>query len=277
MLTKTDFEKAAEKIADKFVEAKGEETINQLSKKVASDNNLNPEQIRTMVRLANVSVFGKLFQTKTGEDKDIKFETGDPEIVIDALYDDAKTLKVGSAHSDYRRMSRTMDYYGDLYPVKRAEKTAADKNEDETKPIKLGYTKQEMVMQLKRATDRFEMRKKQAEQRWKMDMETAASMFKKVAGLQTVAYFPKFEKNALAANIELTPEVQALRSAVLGDKVASYSQTELEEITNRHVADLRGDDKEMFGYLKQAAAARKDYLECQACLATIKENIAQLT
>jgi len=275
MLTKNDFEKAAETIAKQYMQTEGNKTINQLAKKIASDNNLNPDQIRTMVRLANVSVFGKLFQTKTGEDKNIQFETGDPEVVIDALYDDTKTLKLASNADTY---DQTLDFYGDMYTVEQAEKTAAaEEDPDETKPIKLGYSKKELVMQLKRASDRFDIRSKQAEQRWKTCMETATSMFNKTAGMEKTSHFSKFEKDVLAANTELIPEVQALRVMSMRGKVASPTKETLEKIANTHVANLQGDTKEIFEHLKQAAAARLDYQECRECLTKIDDSILKLS
>lgn len=272
MLTKSDFEKAAEKIASQFVAPECEQTLNQLSQKVASDNNLNPDQIRTMVRLANVSVFGKLFQTKTGSDRDIKFEPGDAEVVIDALYDDAKSLKVGgSVKTAY---DRTMDYYGDVYAVEQVKEAsfAASGDVRDTKPR---YSKPELAMQLKRAADRFDMEGKQASQRWKMAMETAVSCYRKTHGLKLAEAFPTFEANVLSANADVAPEVQALRAMVLGDKVASYSDAKLAALQEHHVAAFDADAREIFQYIKTAAVSRMTFEECDRCKRKVKETLGE--
>jgi hypothetical protein len=270
MLSKSDFEKAAEQIAIKFVSPDCEQTLNQLSQKVAMDNNLNPDQIRTMVRLANVSVFGKLFQTKTGGDRNIKFETADPEVVIDAIYDDAKSLKVGTEKTAY---DRTSDYYRDLYVVEQVKKAEAA---PEPGPKRPKYSKPELAMQLKRANDRFRMEGKQASQRWKMSMETAVSMYKKAHGLETAEAFPGFEMEVLAANANVAPEVQALRAMVLGDKIAAYTDERISHIQDRHVANLQGDTKEIFDFLKVAAASRLAFEECQTCQQKIQKGLRRL-
>ena len=63
MWQRNNYEDAAQKIGKEFAENRGNNTvsINQLATKIARDNNLNPEGIRTMVRLANVAVFEEIF------------------------------------------------------------------------------------------------------------------------------------------------------------------------------------------------------------------------
>lgn len=270
MLFKSDFEKAADKIAEQFVAAGESANINQLAKKVAADNNLNPDQIRTMVRLANVSVFGKLFSTKTGSDKDIKFETGDAEVVINSLYDDAKGIKVGSTIPDYER---TLDYYLDLNPVEQVKLAAATPEPvSEIPPC----SKPELVMQLKRASDKFRMEGKQAEQRWRMHIDTATAMYKNTYGMKTAECFPTFEKNALATDTDVALEVQTLRSTVLREKVAGYSPDELTAIQEKHLAYLDKDARAIFGYIKTASEARQHYEHCQKCVAEVEKGLKAL-
>jgi len=269
MLVKTDFEKAAEKIASQFISPDCDQTINQLSQKVAADNNLNPEQIRTLVRVANVQVFGKVFQQKEGSDRNITFDPGDAEVVIEALYDDAKSLKVGSEKT--AGYSRTSDYYSDLYTIEQVKVASA-----EPQPEKPRYSKPELAMQLKRASDRFRMEGRQASQRWKMAMETAVSCYRKAHGLKIAEAFPSFEKDALSANTDVAPEVQALRAMVTGDKVAAYPDTQLSEIQDRHVAVMDQDTQEIFKYVKTAAAARLVYEECDLCEKKIAESLGDL-
>jgi uncharacterized membrane protein len=270
MLTKSDFEKAAEKIAMQFVEPGCESTLNQLSQKVATENNLNPDQIRTMVRLANLNVFGKMFQAKTGSDRGVKFDTGDAEVVIDALYDDAKSLKVGTEKTAY---DRTSDYYRDLYVIEQVKEASAPSEEAPTPPK---YSKPELAMQLKRASDRFRMEGRQASARWQLNMETAVSMYKKANGLKTAEAFPGFERDLISSNVDVAPEVQALRAMVLGEKVAAYQGDQLDEIQDRHVANLDGDTKEIFDYIKVATAARLSYEECLGCQEKIAESLGAL-
>jgi hypothetical protein len=273
MLTKSDFEKAAEKIASEFVASEGGTTLNQLAKKVAAENNLNPDQIRTMVRLANVSTFSKLFTTKTGSDRNVKFEVGDPENVIDSLYDDTKSLTV--AGEKVAAYNRNLDYFGDLYPVVSIEKVAHESKKDV--PVsKPRYSKPALAMQLKRASDRFRLDAFQEEHRWKMNLETAASIYKKAHGLKTAEDFSAFEKDMISADADVSPEVQAVKSMVLREKVAGYGDDVLSQIVDRHVSNPSKDDAMILQHLKTASLARASYMKIRRCQDEIAKNLESL-
>jgi hypothetical protein len=269
--TKTDFEKMADQIADEYMAGQGELPINKLAQQVATQNNLNPEQIRTMVRLANVAVFGKVFQSKTGEDRNIKFAVGDPELVIDTLYSHAKEAQTGT-HSR-EEGTRAQDYYGDFYPlesVPEQEKIAEDMT------VTFTGTPRALAERIKRALDQFTMDSQQAAQRWKLAMETAASVCKKNYGVKVAEIFPAFEKDVLCTDARLGPEVSALRSMILRDKVASHTSETLVQWQEHHVADLDKDTREVLGFLKQAGDARDAYTNCLECCAKAEEGLSKL-
>jgi hypothetical protein len=269
--TKIDFEKVAEQIAAQYVAGNCETSINKFAQQVATENNLNPEQIRTMVRLANVSVFGRLFQAKTGEDRNVKFEPGDPEVVIDELYSYAKEAQCDPGmDSPY---TREQDYYGDFYPREAApvqEKVAEDNT------VSFTGSPLEVADRIKKAIDQFMMGGKQAEQRWKTAMETAASVCKKNYGVKVAEAFPSFEKDILCADKRLGPEVSALRSMIFRDKVAGYAEDTIVQWQEHHVASLDKNAKEIFEHLKQAIDAREDYINCAACKAKAETSLAEL-
>lgn len=57
MWTRKEYENAAEEIAQKHAESKGVVSINKLAEDMSRTASLDSDGIRTMVRLANVSVF----------------------------------------------------------------------------------------------------------------------------------------------------------------------------------------------------------------------------
>ena len=63
MWTRKQYEDAAQQIGNAHTASGGAQSINDLALKVAQDNGLNPEGIRTVVRLANVAVFENMFKS----------------------------------------------------------------------------------------------------------------------------------------------------------------------------------------------------------------------
>jgi hypothetical protein len=126
MWMREDYEKAADQIAKDFAAGNGSVSINQLSTKVATDAGLNPDGIRTLVRLTNTNAFQELFAKHAGQpDRMFEFETGDPEIIIAGLYNAEKTASTPGV--DLTGYDHLQDYYGS-FMSKTAEE---DEEEDE--------------------------------------------------------------------------------------------------------------------------------------------------
>jgi hypothetical protein len=135
MWTRKEYESAAEDIAQKYAETKGVSSVNKLAEDMARTAALNPDGIRTMVRLANVSVFEKLFAEKTGEDRMIEYEPGDAEVVINSIFTAEKTACEGHFIQE-TPYDRFQDYHGDLNPqVKTANAEEHFAPKPENKPI----------------------------------------------------------------------------------------------------------------------------------------------
>ena len=270
MWNKNQFEKAADEIGQKFVSSQGKETINDLATKVAGDNQLNLEGIRTVVRLANVSAFEKLF-SKAGADKApdrmLEFEVGDPEIVINRLHKNAELKHTVKQASTY---DRTRDYYGDMVreivPLEKTASAIPGFTMSGSIP-KAGPSKQMVQTQFKLAGEKLRQEGLQARVRWTEAMEKAARSFR-VSGCNK-SYI---EKSAVAQFGEtILPELLALHTAVMpkvpfsGIKVASILET--------HVAVIPEAQKPVMNFLKEAAEARKLYQDCKKSCEWVAENL----
>jgi hypothetical protein len=253
------FEKTAKDIAVNFVMNSDTTSVNQLATKLAENSSLNPDQIRTMVRLANVAVFQQLFEKKADGDKMIEFEPGDAEVVINNLHKKAEgTLDLATQKT--ANYFQAQDYYGDFVEevTKEAEAPAAEEIDIlKINPYELGFN-------LKEATDCLQLEKYEAEFVWKDRLEKAASMLKKTHGSAIQDVFPSFEKDAIAlVGVNIAPELTVLKGLIGGDletgaltneKIASISETHI-AIDNRHngICEL----------LKVACESRYAYTECQ--------------
>jgi len=114
MWTRQQFEDAAAKIGADFLATPEETSINSLSCKVAQENGLNPAEVKTLVRLANVHTFEQAFDKKAGDDdRMIEFDVGDEREVLEMLQD-SKTLKVAEyVDESYDFASDYFGSYGD--------------------------------------------------------------------------------------------------------------------------------------------------------------------
>lgn len=252
MQTRTDFEQAAQKIADSFVASKGEMSINKLATDIAKTAGLNPEGIRTMVRIANVATFQKLFQTKTGEDRMIEFEVGDPEIVVNNLFADAKGVIKQASVEEY---DRRKDYYGDFpsnekiaeYPVKKLEETKHPTSSRYAKYI------------IKEAQERVRQDKNQLEYRWLESMEKAAQLLRLVSE-DKVSEMSAYETDALSKfGSEVLPELKILHFMVQKERNGFlYDHEKVASIIETNISLDKQRFRNVHSYVKIASETRRD-------------------
>src|ERR1035437_4373512 len=81
-----EYVKRASDVARDFATLK--KPINDLCEKIARDESLNPDEIRTLVRLSNVAAFQQLCKDKAAAgapDRMVEFDVGNPESVIQRI------------------------------------------------------------------------------------------------------------------------------------------------------------------------------------------------
>ncbi len=277
MWTRTDYERAGNKIGKDFVSGSSTSSINDLATKVAADNKLTPEGIRTVVRLANVSAFENVFSKSAGNsspDRMVEFEVGDPEVVISKLHKTATEKHTVKEASDY---NRNLDYFGDMpKDTPPLEKTAsAIPGVGIEAPVSATVSRAHVHMQFKRADDRMREQGLQAKAVWENNIEKAAQSMRVLDNRVDARTF--FEKEAVASLGDVvTPELYALRYVTSpgtpkmeelcgGEKIASVIES--------HVAHLSQEHVPIIEMIKEARAAREYYAKCTAGREWIASNM----
>lgn len=247
-------------------------SLNDLSEKVARDENLQPDEIRTLVRLANVATFQELFKRKDDGDKMIEFEAGDPEAVIHRIVDAAGDApqsaninndKLASAWEVPDQMTETR--FGHKFDAPVQEKVAAD-TEEEPRPMRRDLA----VLAMRKLAAEFEVERLSAGQRWEAQMNKLAAEFRKAPGYGPV--FASFEKDAFADHgVAVLPELTCLRLSL---KLAApmVDVAKVASLQERHVTD----DTPQLRMLKEAMEIRDDYEKFDAGLTWIKKNASAL-
>ena len=258
MWTRKEFEAAAQKIGEDFVASGGETSINDLSMKVAQAGGLNPEGIRTVVRLANVTAFEQAFEKRSqsdSEDRMIEFTVGDPEVVISQLHSCTKEAQVQEEEAS--SYSRTDDYFGDFeYAKLPLEKTAAyvAPVPEEKLP-----TRQEVNLLFKRAEDKMKEDQHRAQHLWENSISKAASVL--VALDSRTSARAAFEKNALSLlGPDIVPELNLLHTytSPKGSDVVLFGGEKIGNVIGTHITSVLKAQQPIIELLKTANNARKE-------------------
>lgn len=275
-----NYENAAQKIGEAFVAAQGGESINALSTKMAQDSGWNPEGIRTVVRLANVAAFEKIFSKSAEDKKDdrmIEFEVGDPEVVINNLHDTAQ--KGASAEKTAGDYSRVLDYNRTIeYEKEPLEKTATV-----IPGVEMAVThekvpsKAEVHALFKRAETRMAEEKAVAEAHWFSTLEKAARSL--ISADSRVEARTVFEKNAASyLGEEVVPELKMVHCLTSPQNTVPvlFDGEKVATVLNHHIAVIPAEQKPIINMVKQAQAARSDVDRMTAGLQWITENLPEV-
>ena len=269
----TDFENAAKKMAQAFVASDGGDTINDQAVKVASEAGLNPNEVATLVRLANVCVFEGMMAkaAETGAaDRMIEFDTGDPDAVLAELHGSAK---VASAQKDGPRYDQFLDYFTQVdAPVERVvegQELSYQKEASAEEPPALTPDEWEKIrVRTAQAMEKLSENVNQTRMEWLISMEKAAQSYR-VSGVSRA----EFEKDAAAIHgAVVEPELRMLRKLTGGEPYAElYGGEKLATVLATHVPhpDVV---RPILGAVKEAQEAREKMHKYEAG----KEKLTQI-
>lgn len=272
MWNRKEYENAAEEIAQKYAESKGAVNINKLAEDMARTASLNPDGIRTMVRLANVSVFEKLFAEKTGEDKMIEYEPGDAEVVINSIFA-AEKKACAEQFTQEESYDRYQDYYGDLNPM---TKVANEEEHYTGKPANKPISRQEAKFVIRGAREKLAEEKVMLEHRWLSAMEKLAENAKLFA--QTPTQKTRFEKLAVASFGEhVVPELRALNKFLgFGINKELFGGEKLADVLDRFTASPSTQDRYMLDFIEGAKHARVEIRNLEHGIDVLDKKLASL-
>jgi hypothetical protein len=258
MWTRKQYEDAAQQIGNAHTASNGAQSINDLALKVAQDNGLNPEGIRTVVRLANVAVFENMFKQagdSKAPDRMFDFSVGDPEQVINQLGASVKVAcEAPGVTSTY---DRTLDYYGDIN-YRPQEKIAAETvHAGVERPVGKGLHPLELQGVFKRAEEVMTEQRRQAENAWISSLEKAAQLLKVHA--ETPLAKEAFEKNAVASfGADIVPELRMVRK-MTGSSPDGGLLDDMDKVAEAqefHLAQVHGGMVDVLNAVKEASEAR---------------------
>lgn len=280
MWTRKQHEDAAQKIGETFVASGGAQSINSLATKVAQDSRLNPDSIRTMVRLANVVAFESLFNKRADakhEDRMIDFEVGDPEVVISNLQGAVKEAYARMLPSAY---DKTLDYFGSVEnPKEPLEKNAnaIPEFEPQSVGVEMPVSRLEVRHLFKRAEDRMRQNKLQAQYAWYGQMEKVAQTLRVLDG--RVPSRTEFEKTALGTlGDAIIPELKMIRTMTGSKDVEDdfFASEKVASFLGTHVAIPIKEHRPILDMLKTACETRKDIHRYEHGLQWIKTNMPEI-
>lgn len=243
----------------------GERTINDLTEKMARDHALGPDEIRTLVRMTNVQVFGEKFASMDGGDKMVSFEVGEPEQVIQRIIDSVASPPVESAnvHNDPHADS-IPDYMQEVRLGGQfdgpAEKVASLTDEESVK----APSRESFILSSRKLAEDLHIEQTISGLAWEDSIKAAHDNVRrsydfgqKLASLEVDAFATHGE--------EIRAEVNALRSELRLPESA---------ITSEKVAHLQEhhqprESKEL-GLLKEAYDARLNYTKFQKATAWLR-------
>lgn len=258
-----EFIRRAQDIAQRHVVSK--KSINELSEKVATDENLNPEEIRTLVRLANVETFREMFKQKTGSDRMIEFDVGDPETVIRHIADAANNAP-RSASVDNDKLAAELP---DMMREKRLGfkfDTAETTKEASAEEAARAPRKDSVLLALEKLASEFGIEQYSADHAWASAIRGLTHSFKVASRRETD--LESFEKDAFSEyGLDAVPEITALR-AELKRSPLQVDPVKVSQLQERHVAM----DTEDMRLLKIAVEARARWIELERGMKWIKEN-----
>ena len=264
-----EYVRRADEIADLYVTSK--RPLDELATKVAKDETLNPDEIRTLVRLANVATFKKLFKDKGekgGPDRMVEFPTGDPENVIHNLVQEAQTPPMSANINNDKLASEIPDMMREKrqgFKFAPMEKTAAD---GEFVPAAEKVPKADMVvLALRKLAENFEVEAIVAGNRWEDKLAQLANTFRRPAGYGPA--LDAFEKDAYAEyGTDVQPELSQLHH-VLRTPYVKLPLEKVAELQERHVSDSTPE----LCLLKEARTARAEYHKFRGGLTWIERNM----
>jgi hypothetical protein len=258
-----EYVQRANDIAREFVTLK--KPLNDLCEKVARDEAMNPDEIRTLVRLSNVAAFQQLFKEKEG-DKMVEFDVGNPESVISRIQSSAEAPpQTANIHND-KLAFEIPDQMKEIRLGRKFDERVKVAHEDvkERAP-----RKDTAIIAARKLANEMDIEKRVLANKWEYLTNKLAREFKKAAG-----YGPSFTDFAAAAlaehgedarpELELIVKEARLKGVVLpeGEKVAFLQERLVTE-----------DSKEL-DLLKQALETRHAYVKMKNGEKWLQENLS---
>lgn len=267
--TEEEYVKRAADIAKQSLVSK--KTVNDVCEKAAKDDSLNPEEIRTLVRMSNVAVFQQMFKQKDSAgdpDRHVEFEVGDPETVIQRLHQAAAEQPQSASIMNDKLSSEVPDMMASKRRGFELDNGSVKVASDNTP--KAARTDM-VILTMRKLAAEYDLARLAAGFRWEEKIAAIYDVFHKAPGYGP--NFLEFEKDAFAEYSvdKVAVEIGALRSDLKITALA-LSAADAEKLAEHR---LTGDSREL-RLLKEAADARSDYEANENAHAWVLKNTPSL-
>jgi hypothetical protein len=262
-----DFKKMARAIVDRSFDAST--PLNDEIVKSALDNELNPDQIKNLVQLANTMAHLTLFDQKDGDDKMVEFDPADPAVVLKKVYQDDEPPATAAVSSD--APERVTDMFGNLTELvdkvkgmlgQDAAAPVEEVAEEVAEPEALSPKKKQMIIiKIRKVASHLNDRKLQSAYEYKEELDKLAAEFAKLYGPS----FEDFEKDAVSLRGGMSvPVLQDLRRCLRLPTKVDTSHAKLARVVDSDTPEMKS-----FHTLMKLA---EEYSSCSAACEYMQEK-----
>jgi len=262
-----DFKKMARAVVDRSFTSST--PLNDEIVKSALDNELNPDQIKNLVQLANTMAHLTLFDKKDGDDKLVEFDPADPSTVLKDVYKDEEPEVVESVSDS---PERTTDMFGGLTEI--ADKVKGMLGQDVAGPAEevveetaapaepMSPKKRSMIIiKIRKVAEDLNDRKLQSAYEYKEELDKLASEFAKLYGPD----YDAFEKDAVSLRGAVaTPILADIRQCLRLPGTVDTSHAKLARVVDGNTPEMRSLDT----LLKLA----EEYSGCSAACTYVQQR-----
>jgi len=261
----TEYVRRAGEVAKQFATIKT--PLNDLCEKVAREEAMNPDEIRTLVRLSNVAAFQELFKQKEG-DKMVEFDVGNPESVISRIQSSVTDpVQPANIHND-KLASEIPDQMKEIRLGRKFDDRVKVAHED---VVERAPRADFVVIAMRKLASEFDVERRMQGNKWEYAVNKLAREYRKLSTYQTVP-FAKLATDAFSEyGEEIRPELEALLSEARLN-IALPEREKVAQLQDRHVSD----DYKQLKLLKEAFEAREIYVKIQNGEKWIQENMPRL-
>lgn len=246
VLNKEDYEKLARQAVSQFID--GDVPLSDSLVKLSDSMGLNPDQIKSLVSVANTLTHLDLFDRKDDGDKVVEFSPADPKEILNRVYNGEKLTDV---QEEAEAPDACDDMFGDFPDMNATdeEPTVPDAlpAEENASPRE----QQIMIIKIRKVAEELEQRKLAAALTYEEELNKLASDFAKLYGPD----FVSFEKDAIDVHGgDAVPILADLRKLLRMPeiKLAVFEKS-------ARLVDSDTHEMHSFGQLKSLAEEAKGY------------------
>ncbi len=188
VLNREDYEKLARQVVTQYL-AESVPLTDSLVK-LSSTMDLNPDQIKSLVSVANTLAHLDLFDQKAGDDKIVEFAPADPKDVLDRVYNGEKLTDV----REELGVSDPCEMFGEFPDTDDSTESAIKEDPVVKESVETSPRRQQiMIIKIRKVAEELQQRKIAAALTYEEELNKLASDFASLYGPD----FRSFEKDAI--------------------------------------------------------------------------------